>query len=129
MTDPIADLLTRIRNAYMTRLESTQVSYSKIKHELIKILKTNHFIQDFKVIKAKPSNQLKITLKYSHSLPAITQIKRLSKPGRRLYIRVNQIKPILSGKGIIILSTSQGLLTGLEAKKKSLGGELICKLW
>ncbi len=129
MTDPIADLLTRIRNAYMAKQETTQVPYSKIKHDLVKLLKKNNFVKGVKVVKAKPFSHLEVSLKYIASRPAITHIERVSKPGRRLYVRSNQIKPVLSGKGMAIISTSKGLLKGTDARNKSLGGELVCKLW
>jgi len=129
MTDPVADLLTRIRNGYMVNKSSITVPHSKMKLELSKILKTHGYLRSVEVKSQKPQNQILLTLNYINRLPSITGIRRLSKPGRRLYIRSDKIQPVLSGKGLAIISTSRGLLTGKQAQKQSIGGELVCKVW
>lgn len=129
MTDPIADLLTRIRNGYMVNKRTVMVPHSNIKFQLAKILKQSSYLKDIKVKPQKPQKQLILTLNYINKLPTLTGIKRLSKPGRRLYIGADKVKPVLSGQGIAIISTSKGLRTGQQARKQSLGGELLCKVW
>jgi len=131
MSDPLADMLTRIRNAVMVNLESVEMPYSKIKAEVAKILKQEGFIGDYQKIESEtPQGVLRIALKSSKfSDKVISGIKRISKPGRRIYSRHNEIPKVLSGLGISILSTSSGLLTDHEARMKSVGGEIICEVW
>ena len=129
MTDPIADLLTRIRNAYLVSKAEVTMPHSNMKEKLAKILEKSGYIEKVSVTNTKPQPTLTLTLSYIKKLPVVTGIKRLSKPGRRLYVRSNNIKPVLSGQGISIISTSQGLLTDKQAKQKGLGGELICEVW
>lgn len=125
-TDPIADLLTRIRNAYAAHHEETSITHSKIKENVLKIMKQYGFIEDFSVEKEGDFKVLNIALK--DGLSDIT-FKRVSKPGQRIYMKNTDLKPIKSGLGISILSTSKGLKTNAEAKKEHLGGELICEIY
>lgn len=129
MTDPIADFLTRIRNAYLAKQQNTLVPYSNIKYSLAKLLKSSGYISDVKIIKSNPFNNLSLKLRYIKNMPAVTGIQRVSKPGRRLYVRSNKIRPVLSGQGISIISTSKGLVIDKTARKQSLGGEFICRVW
>lgn len=127
MTDPISDMLTRIRNATMARRTSLSLPYSKIKESIARILKDNGFIADFGVDDGSKFKRLEITL--SEDREAITSLIRVSKPGRRAYVGVGDIPLVLGGRGIVILSTSSGIMSGREARKQGLGGELICKVW
>ena len=140
MTDPIADMLTRIRNRLRVKSSELILPYSKIKFGIAEILAREGWIGKAKVIDIKKSvsskgtpakfKQLRIVLKYDKDKsPAIRTLKRISKPGRRVYIKKNKIRPVLNGFGMAILSTSQGLVTDKEARKKGLGGEVICEIW
>lgn len=129
LTDPIADMLTRIRNASLVRKPTTTVPYSKMKEKIAKILVSEGFLAGVKVEGKAPHRQLVISLKYHQSQPAITHIKRISKPGLRQYLRKGQLYPLLSGRGIRILSTSQGIMTDKQARKKGVGGEVLCEVW
>jgi small subunit ribosomal protein S8 len=129
MTDPIADMLTRIRNAIAARRASVVLPHSKIKESIAGILKANNFIADFKVEASGQFKSLVITLNGDGERPAITQLQRISKPGRRIYAGSQEVPLVLGGRGMVILSTSGGLMTGREARQKGLGGELICKVW
>ncbi len=125
MTDPIADMLTRIRNASMARKQSIDVPYSKLKYMLANLLLKEGYAQSIEVAQNKLS--FRMHLRYTgEGQSAIRQIERISKPGRRLYITKDTIPTVLSGYGIAVISTSQGLLTNKEAKKKGVGGEFIC---
>lgn len=131
MSDPLADMLTRIRNAVMVNLESVDMPYSKIKAEVARILKQEGYINDFqRVAEQLPQDTLRIALKKTqHSDRVINGIKRVSKPGRRIYARHNEIPKVLSGLGVSILSTSAGVITDQEARSKAVGGEIICEVW
>mgnify|MGYP001616640115 CR=1 FL=1 len=130
MTDPIADFLTRLRNAYLARQSSTIVPYSKLKAELAGLLLSAGYITKVDVVSADSTQKsLKLKLKYQGKYPILTGAERLSKPGRRLYAGFTQVKPVLSGQGLTFLSTSQGLMTGTQARKARVGGELLCKIW
>lgn len=124
MTDPIADMLTRIRNATLARKSSVDIPYSKMKYTLANILLNEEYVQSVELAQNKLS--FRMYLRYAEGQSVIRQIERMSKPGRRLYIPKDKIPVVLSGFGIAILSTSQGLLTNKEAKKKGVGGEYIC---
>ncbi len=128
MTDPIADFLTRIRNGYLARKAEVVVPYSKFKESLANILKDAGYITDFSINQSNHKT-LTLNLRYLEKLPVLTQISRLSKPGQRLYTRSHNLKPILSGQGIVVVSTPRGLMTNSQARKAGLGGELICKIW
>jgi small subunit ribosomal protein S8 len=129
MTDPIADLLTRIRNAYLAKKETVEVPHSHTKEAIVKILKQGGYIDSVKVVKQSPQPKIVLTLAYKGKVPALEGIERVSKPGRRMYVKANKIPLTLGGYGITILSTNQGVITDKEAKKKNLGGEIICKVW
>jgi len=125
-TDPIADLLTRIRNASRARHEITSVPYSKIKENILKILKNKGFIADYTVEEEGKFKVLEITLKEEL---ANINLKRVSKPGQRIYLKRGELRPVKSGIGMSIISTSKGLMTNSEARRQNLGGELICEIY
>ena len=128
MTDPIADMLTRIRNAVAINKPEVVLPYSKIKHEIAKILKSEGYVLD---IEKNEDNfkTLKLILKYDGKESAITHIKRISKPGRRVYVGREEIPYILNDLGMAILSTSQGVMTNRQARRTRVGGEIICEIW
>mgnify|MGYP005740955897 FL=1 len=128
MTDPIADLLTRIRNALMRKKESVNAPYSKLKHELTKLLVKEGYLASVKKVK-KDFDELEITLKYFNDQPVIKELVRESKPGLRQYIRYKDIKPHKRGLGIKVLTTSKGLMTDRQAIKSEMGGEIICRVF
>ncbi|ABO65506.1 MULTISPECIES: 30S ribosomal protein S8 [Geobacillus] len=130
MTDPIADMLTRIRNANMVRHEKLEVPASKIKREIAEILKREGFIRDVEYIEDNKQGILRIFLKYGpNNERVITGLKRISKPGLRVYVKAHEVPRVLNGLGIAILSTSQGILTDKEARQKGTGGEVIAYVW
>ena len=129
MTDPIADLLTRIRNAALARHDRTEVPASKMKKAVAEILKSEGFIADVRDSEGDPRS-LTIVLKYGRDrTSAIDGIKRISRPGRRVYVRHDRIPRVLSGMGVAILSTSRGIMSDKEARRQKVGGELICEVW
>lgn len=126
-SDPIADMLNRIRNAIMVRHDSTIVPASKMKVAIAKILKEEGFISDFEVVKGKPHHVIKVHLKYYEKKePALAGLERVSKPGLRVYVGREEIPRVAGGLGIAILSTSKGLMTGQQAWRQKIGGELLC---
>jgi len=130
MSDPLADMLTRIRNARMVKFESLEMPYSKLRNGVAEILKKEGYISDYQVIKDSKPGVLKISLKYDqHRNPVITGLKRVSKPGCRVYVKSDDIPKVMSGLGIAIISTSSGILTDREARKNGVGGELLCTVW
>jgi small subunit ribosomal protein S8 len=130
VTDPIADMLTRIRNAIMVRHDSVLVPASKMKLAIAKILKEEGFITDYEVLKGKPHRAIKIQLRYMEdNKPAISGLKRVSKPGLRVYVQKKEIPRVYGGLGIAIISTPAGLRTGQQAWRQSSGGELLCYVW
>ena len=129
MTDPIADMLTRIRNANRQHHETVMVPASKLKVDIAEILKNEGFIKGYKVEGEGPIKNIVITLKYIGNERVITDLKRISKPGLRVYAKVNEIPKVLNGLGIVILSTSQGLMTDKEARAKQVGGEVLAYIW
>ena len=129
MTDPIADMLTRIRNANRQHHETVMVPSSKLKVDIAEILKNEGFIKGYKVEGEGPIKNIVITLKYRGNERVITDLKRISKPGLRVYAKVNEIPKVLNGLGIVILSTSQGLMTDKEARAKQVGGEVLAYIW
>jgi len=130
MTDPIADMLTRIRNANMVRHDMVEVPASKLKREIAEILKREGFIRDAEYIDDGKQGILRIFLKYGpNNERVITGIKRISKPGLRVYAKKDEIPRVLGGLGIAILSTSKGVMTDKEARKANVGGEVICYVW
>jgi len=129
-TDPVADLLTRIRNANNARHDSLEISHSKLKQEVVKILVAEGFVKGYEVIKQAPQDKIKLTLKYGTKREkVITNLKRISKPGLRVYVGKEEIPRVLRGLGIAILSTNQGLMTDRDARKKGVGGELLAYVW
>ena len=128
MTDPVADLLTRIRNALMRKKSSVSVPYSKLKHELVKLLVKEGFLSDVKKVK-KDFDELDITLKYFKDEPVIKELTRESKPGLRKYISYKDIKPHKGGLGLKVLTTSKGLMTDKDAIREEIGGEVICRVF
>ncbi len=129
VTDPIADMLTRIRNAVMVHHDSVLVPISKTKLSIAKILKEEGFIADYTVLKGKPQRVIKIVLRYIDNQPAVTGLERVSRPGLRIYVKRHEIPRVYGGLGIAILSTSKGLMVGQKAWQQSLGGELLCYVW
>jgi small subunit ribosomal protein S8 len=127
--DPIADMLTTIRNAQAVLKETVVVPYSEIKFEIAKVLKKENFIEEIEKKGKKVRKTIKIKLKYKDKEPAISWLKRVSKPGQRIYTAAGNIKGVKGGHGIAIISTSKGLMTDKEAKKQNLGGEILCKIW
>ncbi|MTH55114.1 30S ribosomal protein S8 [Bacillus mangrovi] len=130
MTDPIADLLTRIRNANMVRHEKLEVPASKIKKEIAEILKREGFIRDVEYVEDNKQGVIRIFLKYgSNNERVITGLKRISKPGLRVYAKATEVPRVLNGLGIAIISTSQGVITDKEARAKQAGGEVLAYVW
>ena len=130
ITDPIADLLTRIRNAGKAKFSSVDVPGSRLKVELVKILKEEGFIRNYKFLKDGKQGILRIYLKYGPGQKnVILGMKRVSTPGRRMYVGSGEIKPVYNGMGIAILSTSKGVMTDARARKENVGGELLCNIW
>ena len=129
VTDPIADMLTRIRNANQMRYKEVEVPASKIKNEIARILKEEGFISDYKIKKNNIQDNIVLYLKYSGKERVITGLKRISKPGLRVYAKAEEIPTVLSGLGIAIISTSKGLMTDKDASKASLGGEVLAYIW
>ena len=130
MTDPIADMLTRIRNAVSVERPNVEMPASKVKQGVAEVLKREGFIWDYSTEEGEPVNQLHIDLKYGPSGEQIIRhIKRVSKPGCRVYSRAKDLRPILNGLGISILSTSQGVMSDREARKQKVGGEVLCEVW
>lgn len=128
-TDPIADMLTRIRNANQQKHETVSIPYSNLKNDLANILKNEGFVTDFVVNEEGNHKNIVITLKYKGNERIITGLKRVSKPGLRQYAKVNEIPKVLNGLGIVVLSTSQGLMTDKEARAKNIGGEVLAYIW
>jgi len=130
ITDQIADMLTRIRNASMVGHESVEMPASRLKLAILKILKEEGFITDFEVVKGKSTRTVKVTLRYDENNKSmINGIERVSKPGLRTYVQRNEIPRVYGGLGIAILSTSKGVITGQQARKQGVGGEVICYVW
>jgi small subunit ribosomal protein S8 len=129
-TDPVADMLTRIRNASAARHEKVLVPCSRLKIRIAEVLRDEGFIKDFLVHQEGPQGAITVLLKYSADRePAISEIKRVSKPGLRRYVPTDSIPRVLNGMGIAILSTSKGVMADREARKQKVGGELICTVW
>ena len=129
MTDPITDMLNRIRNALLVKQEKVVIPFSNLKFEIAKILEEKGFIEKIEKKKKKTKKTMEITLKYAEGIPVISSLKRLSKPGQRIYLPAKKLQKFRRGYGIVIISTSKGLMTSYAAKKQNLGGELICEIW
>lgn len=130
MTDPIADMLTRIRNSVRVEKQFVDLPYSNLKKNIAEVMKREGFIWDYQIIEAQPVNVIRIQLKYGpNGERVIRHIKRVSKPGCRVYSSAEDLKPVLNGLGISVVSTSKGLLSDREAKAQKYGGEIICEIW
>jgi small subunit ribosomal protein S8 len=129
ITDPIGDMIIRIKNAFLAGHDTVMIPHSKVNESIAKILTENNYVNGFKVIEKKPQSDLKVTLRYVDNLAAITEVKRLSRPGRRLYSKVKDIPIALNRYGITIVSTSKGIMTDKDARKQHVSGELLCQIW
>ncbi len=130
ISDPIADMLTRIRNAIMARHDSVSIPASRMKLAIARILKEEGFINDYEVLKDKPQRVIKIYLKYDDkNQPVLSGLERISKPGLRVHVERKEIPRVYGGLGIAIVSTSQGVMTGQQAWRRGIGGELLCYVW
>jgi small subunit ribosomal protein S8 len=130
MSDPIADMLTRVRNASKAKFNSVDIPGSKIKFELAKLLKDEGYIRDYKFIKDNKQGVLRVYLKYNEKQEnSILRIDRVSKPSKRVYVKGKDIKPVYNGLGIAVLSTSKGIMTDKHARENNIGGEIICNVW
>lgn len=130
VSDPIADMLTRIRNALAARHDMVRIPASKVKVALAKVLKEEGFIADFQVLRVRPQPILVVRLAYNENKePLISGLKRISKPGLRVYAGKGEIPRVFGGVGVAILSTPQGIVTGREARRRGIGGEVLCHVW
>lgn len=130
VTDPIANMLTSIRNAQVARKASVRVPYSRLKHDIAEVLRSSGYVGPVAIAEEGPVKLLEMTLLYSpEGVPGIRGLERVSKPGRRWYIRKTEIPRVLSGLGIAVLSTPRGLMTDAEARKRGVGGEVLCTVW
>lgn len=129
LTDPIADMLTRIRNAVRIKADKVDIPISKIKLEIAKILKEEGFIKAYKIVKDRKQGTLRIIPKYVDNQSVITGLKRVSKPGRRFYVGRDELPTVMGGLGIAILTTSKGIMTDKACRRDGIGGEVICYVW
>ncbi len=130
LSDPIADMLTRIRNAVKAKFNSVDIPGSKLKVEIAKILKDEGYIRNYKFLKDGKQGILRVYLRYGNGQADVVYgLKRISKPSRRVYVKSKDIKPVLNGMGISILSTSRGVMSDKKARKENVGGEILCNIW
>ena len=129
VTDPIADMLTRVRNAAHARHRRVDMPVSKLKVEIARLLKENHYIHDYKLLEDEKHGVLRLYLKYYQEKPVIRELRRVSKPGLRKYVGVQEIPRVRNGLGLAILSTSRGVMSGREARDNKVGGELLAIVW
>ncbi len=129
VTDPIADLLTRIRNAVKAQKRRVDIPFSNQKKNIVEILKAQNFIVDYQIVEDDKQNILRVFLRYTNGVSALSGLQRISKPGLRIYSQKENLPRVLNGYGISIISTSKGLLTDKQAKREAVGGEVICKIW
>jgi len=130
VSDPIADMLTRIRNAIMARHDSVLIPASRIKLGIARIIKEEGFINDYEVLRGKPHRVIKVSLRYGDkNQPVLSGLERVSKPGLRVHVQQKEIPRVYGGLGIAILSTSKGVMTGQQAWRQGIGGELLCYVW
>ncbi len=130
LSDPIADMLTRIRNAGRAKFNSVDIPGSNLKLELAKVLKEEGYIRNYKFVKDNKQGVLRVYLKFGpENQHVIYELERVSKPSRRVYVKSNELKPVLSGTGVAILSTSKGIMTDKEARTQNVGGEVLCRVW
>jgi small subunit ribosomal protein S8 len=128
--DPVSDLLTRIRNAHLAKHDRVDVPTSKLKAEICRILQEEGFIRNFRQVDGAPVGLLRIFLEYDENgSPAISHLQRISKPGRRVYRGAGEIRPVLGGRGLGVVSTNLGLLSDRQARERSIGGEVLCEIW
>ncbi len=129
MTDPITDMLNQIRNAEAVQKAEVVLPYSRLKFEVAKILMQENFISDVKKVAKGKAKTMKIVLKYENGVPGIAGLKKISKPGQRIYQKHSELKYVKGGYGIAVISTPKGLMTNKDAKKAKLGGEVLCEIW
>ena len=129
MTDPISDMLTRIKNSMLVGKRLTVVPHSNVRVSTLEVLKNNGYIKEYKIIESKPQDLISITIAEEGEPFTITELKRESKPGRRVYVKADSIPKVKNGRGIAIVSTSRGIMAGNEAKSQGVGGELICSVY
>jgi len=127
--DPISNMLTAIRNAIAVNHRTVSIPFSNLKYEIAKILEKQGFVEKVRKVGKKTKKSIVITLKYQQGIPVISGLKRISKPGQRIYLSSKRLKRVKGGYGIAIISTSKGLMTDREARKQNLGGEVICEVW
>ncbi len=125
MNDLIADMLIRIKNAIMRKKDSVEVLNTKINKNILEVMKNEEMIEDFE----EKERMIEVALKYDEGEPVIIHLEKVSKPGQRIYVSSNEIVPVMNGRGISVISTSKGIMTGAMAKSQNLGGEFICKIW
>lgn len=129
MVDPITDMLNRIRNSQDVLHPQVEIPFSLLKYEIAKILEKKGFVEKASKLGKKEKKTIEIVLKYENKVPAISGLKRISKPGQRIYFKSKKIRKVKGGYGISIVSTSKGLMTGKEARRQKLGGEILCEIW
>jgi len=129
VTDPISDFLTRIRNASKAKKIRVDIPSSNMKKSMAEILKKQNFIEDYSVVEDSKQNIIRVVLKYRNGIPALSGLKRISTPGLKVYKNASELPRVLNGLGIAVVSTSKGLLTDKEARKQSVGGEIVCYIW
>jgi len=129
MTDPIADMFSRIRNAQAVKKPRILIPHSKIKYSILQLLKESDFIGEIKKFRKKTSRIIEVKLKYEDGVGKISELERISKPSRRLYIKAKDVRPVKRGFGFLILSTPKGIMKSTEARKQNIGGEIIGKVW
>ncbi|MBP1642475.1 MAG: rpsH [Acidobacteria bacterium] len=128
--DPVSDLLTRIRNAHLAKHDRVDVPTSSLKTEICRILRDEGFIRNYKLVEQRPQSVLRIFLEYDENgTPAISHLRRISKPGRRIYRGADQIRPVLGGRGLGVISTNLGVLSDAQAREQRVGGEILCEVW
>jgi small subunit ribosomal protein S8 len=130
LTDPIADMLTRIRNSVLIKAEKVDIPASRLKVEIAKIMKEEGFIKSYKIIKDKKQGVLRVTLKYApDNKPIVEGLKRISKPGRRVYVGKDEVPSVMGGMGIAVVTTPKGILTDKACRREGVGGEVLCYIW
>src|ERR1700690_517524 len=130
LTDPIADMLTRIRNSVLIKAEKVDIPASRLKVEIAKIMKEEGFIKSYKIIKDKKQGILRVTLKYTQdNRPIVEGLKRISKPGRRVYVGKDEVPSVVGGMGIAVVTTPKGILTDKVCRREGVGGEVLCYIW
>ncbi len=129
VSDPIGDMLAQLKNAARAGLKVIEIPHSKMRVAVAKILQEERYVTDTKIVDGRPAPKLRLTIAYNGRRPVLTDLRRVSKPGLRLYVKKSDIAPVMGGMGVAILSTPQGVMTGKEARAKGIGGELLCEVW